>query len=185
MRQRLIPENNDLQAGRWARLFCKGRPLLWLPPPIFFWSCPKDCARRRVSEANRCLRRLLGRRQMGRGRSKRKNAETNRRPKWASCSRVRGRANRSGSRRRPRRPCAVPRWSKDCLPASDGAADGVMDGFDLLLFPRVTLRCALACRLLMGFPSGCRGEFNIRLLLFLRLRAFPFGEGGICPANDE
>ena len=24
------------------RLFCKGRPSLWLPPPIFFWSCPKE-----------------------------------------------------------------------------------------------------------------------------------------------
>ena len=24
------------------RLFCKGCPSLWLPPPIFFWSCPKE-----------------------------------------------------------------------------------------------------------------------------------------------
>ena len=43
--------------------------------------------------------------------------------------------------------------------------DGVVDGFDLLLFPRLPLRYALPGRLLMSFPSGCRGGFKIRPLL--------------------
>ena len=46
------------------------------------------------------------------------------------------------------------------------------------------LCCAVAWRLLMGFPSGCRGGFKIHPLPFLRPKAFPFGEGGICAVND-
>ena len=48
---------------RWRRFACF---------PHFLWVLPKDYARRRASEANRPSGRLLGRRETGRARSKRK-----------------------------------------------------------------------------------------------------------------
>ena len=92
------------------RLFCKGRPSLWLPPPIFFWSCPKENGPWTVQK------------------KKRYDEQEDRSVLlFVVTGVVRIGAVKINT---PRRPCAGPRQTKRCVPAFDGAADGQGGGLD-------------------------------------------------------
>ena len=105
----------------------------------------------------------LAEKETGRARSKGKGVETNRRAIRSSCSCDEGRANRCGGDRRPRRPCAMPRW-----PKYPGAAqtvrwmDGVIIAFVTASLSARSAPLRAAWAIDADFPGGRGGGFHIR-----------------------